>query len=166
MITHSPPLLLIIHVFYLWRLGNLGKCENPSLWHFFLLWILTVKDTLGIFILLFFCCAWYSFTFSQSDGLSAVNVINSNFRQNKLYLALKKKYLAYLYLGVRIVSIFWRQDSSLSNITCTSVLYCMSPWKPDSLRSHWWGWDLSGTWQRRFTLEQYLWKLIESEIPW
>jgi hypothetical protein len=31
MITHSPPLLLIIHVFYLWRLGNLGKCENPSL---------------------------------------------------------------------------------------------------------------------------------------
>ena len=43
---------------------------------------------------------WYSFTFSQSDGMSAVNVINRNFRQKKFYLALNKElYLAYLYLG-------------------------------------------------------------------
>ena len=73
----------------------------------------------------FFCLYLVQVRLSQSYGMSAVNVMNNSCRQKKLYLA-------YLHLGVfrsnfRVISIFWRQDSSVFNITHTSVLHCMSP---------------------------------------
>lgn len=67
--------------------GHLVTLESeriPSLSHFFIPRILTFKNTLDI---IFFGLYIVQFHLDQSRGMSSANVINSNFRQKKLYLA-------------------------------------------------------------------------------
>lgn len=85
--ANDKPLFPTPPVFSTSTCGDLVTLESertPSLSHFFILRILTFKNTWDI---IFFGLYMVQFHRDQSCGMSAASVINGNFRQKKLYLA-------------------------------------------------------------------------------